>query len=689
MMEYKYRVKVPTTKDWRDMVKCQAACPVLTDSRGYVLAAARGDLELAYNISHDPNPLSTICGRICGAPCEVACRRGFIESPDEKPVSIRAIKRVLTERFGPESTKQLPTRETAGDLISLDSIHEMPSAVFARDERLFPDNGVIPGNGPKKSYSPARWSMQELKRLASQPDRKVGKVAIVGAGPSSLSAAQDMALLGHQVTIFEAGPKTGGMMRYGVPVYRIDQEAMDLEIQGILDLGVEIRFNTPIGKDITLDDLRRDYDAVFLGIGLMKGRELKIEGSDLDGVIIAVDLLLNYNLGYKVKLGEKILVVGGGDVAMDAARTALRLGQKTAELEAALADTEARAEEESESISTALDVARTAIRMGAFDVKMIALESWDELPASDFEIEEALEEGIQLFPRKGPNRIVGNDGKLTGLEIIDVESVFDTDGRFNPKFKTGSEEIWECDTLILAIGQMADLKALGGADDVEITPRGLVKVNPENGQTTAPDVFAGGDVAYGPRLIIDAVKHGHVAALGMEEFIQGKRLKVDVKTEWMDLPNHVMFENWSMLERRAIPNRPVDRRTGISVVELGYSVEEAAAEGSRCLECSVNTVFDGNLCILCNGCVDICPWDCLKIVSLKNINGDENFAAVVEAQLGAPLETFLNEDQPTVAAMLKDDEACTRCALCADRCPTNAITMEAFRFEEVLSYQGD
>jgi len=686
MTDYKYHVKVPTTQDWRDMVKCQAACPVLTDSRGYVLAAARGDLETAYNISHDPNPLSTVCGRICGAPCEVACRRGFIEAPDEKPVSIRAIKRVLTERFGPESIKQQPYREENPNLISLDTILEMPSQTFARDESIGPEDGTIPGEGPKELYSPARWSAQELKRLAQQPDRKKGKVAIIGAGPAGLTAANDMALLGHEVTIFEGGPKTGGMMRYGVPVYRIDQEAMDLEAQEILDLGVEIRYNTPIGKDITLDDLRRQYDAVFLGIGLMKGRALNIEGSDLDGVVIAVDLLLNYNLGYKVKLGEKVLVVGGGDVAMDAARTALRLGQRTADQEVALADTEARAEEESESVSTALDVARTAIRMGAFEVKMIALESWDELPASEFEIEEALEEGINFTPRKGPNRVIGENGKVTGLEVIDVESVFDEDGRFSPKFKPDSEEIWECDTLILAIGQMADLGALGGADDVEITPRGLVKINEENGQTTAPDIFAGGDVAYGPKLIIDAVKHGHVASLGMEEYIQGKQLKVEVKTEWKNLPNHVMFDNWAKLERRNIPNIPVDRRTGISVVELGYSVEEAAAEGSRCLECSVNTVFDGNLCILCNGCVDICPWDCLKIVSLKKINGDENFSAVVESQLGAPLETFLNEDQPTVAAMLKDDEACTRCALCADRCPTDAITMEAFRFDEVLSY---
>jgi len=688
MSDYKYRVKVPTTKDWRDMVKCQAACPVLTDSRAYVLAAARGELELAYNISHDPNPLSTVCGRICGAPCEVACRRGFIESPDERPVSIRAIKRVLTERFGPESAQQVPAREAAKDLISLDSIQEMPSQVFARDELLFPNNGAIPGTGPQQKYSPARWSIQELKRLAAQPGRKTGKVAVIGAGPAGLTVAQDMTLLGYQVTIFEAGPKTGGTMRYGVPVYRIDQEAMDLEIDSILDMGVEIRYNTPIGQDITLSDLRRDYQAVFLGIGLMKGRELNLEGVNLDGVVIAVDFLLNFNLGYKIKLGEKVLVIGGGDVAMDAARTALRLGQRTNEQEKALSDTEARSEEESESISTALDVARTAIRMGAFEVKMIALESWDELPASEFEVDEALEEGIQLFPRKGPNRIVGENGKVKGLEVIDVESVFDEEGRFNPKFKPNSEEIWECDTLILAIGQRADLEALGGADDVEITPRGLVKINPENGQTTAPDVFAGGDVAYGPKLIIDAVKHGHVASLGMEEYIQKKQLKVEVKTEWQNLPNHVMFDNWALLERGKVPNLPVDRRTGISVVELGYSVEEAAREGSRCLECSVNTIFDGQLCILCNACVDICPWDCLKIVSLKNIAGDEMFAKVVEAQLGAPLETFLNEEVPSVAAMLKDDEACTRCALCADRCPTDAITMEAFRFEEVLSY-GD
>ncbi len=679
-----YRVSVPTTEHWRKMIKCQYACPVNTDARAYVTAIARGELEEGYRIAHDPNPLSTACGRICGAPCEAACRRGIIE-PDFHPIAIRPLKRVLTERFGPEAAKTKPAREKeSGAVIQLEDV-AVVGEVFSRDIRRTPANGTVPGNGAAEVYSPVRWSRAELQRLGAQPGRKKGKVAILGAGPSSLSAAHDLALLGHKVVIYEAGPKTGGMMRYGVPVYRIEQEAMDSEIQGILDLGVEIRFNTPIGKDIKLADLRKEYDAVYLGIGLMKGRDLKVEGADLDGVITAVDLLLNYNLGYKVTLGKKVLVIGGGDVAMDAARTALRLG--IAQMESKEGDEEDFQKAGSDTMRSALDVARTAMRMGVADVTMLALESWEELPASKFEVDEAQEEGVQIFPRKGPSKIIGKDGKVTGLEVIDVLSVFDENKRFNPKFKEGSETVWNCDTIILAIGQRADLEVLGGADDVRISPRGFVEVNPQNGQTSAPDVFAGGDVAYGPRLIIDAVRHGHIAALGIEERIQGKKFKIDVATEWTDLPNHVMFDNWTKLARRPIPSLPLDRRTGIDVVELGYTTAEAAEQGSRCLECGVNTIFDGTKCILCNACVDICPWDCLKIVSLKQIQSDETFGKVVEFQLGGALQDYLHENELTVAAMLKDDDTCTRCALCADRCPTGAITMETFRFKEILSYE--
>ncbi|MBN1665880.1 MAG: FAD-dependent oxidoreductase, partial [Anaerolineales bacterium] len=331
------------------------------------------------------------------------------------------------------------------------------------------------------------------------------------------------------------------------------------------------------------------------------------------------------------------------------------------------------------------DVARTAVRLGAVDVRMIALESWEELPASAIELEDALEEGVQIFPRLGPNRILGQNGQVTGLEVIAVEAVFDPHGRFNPRFKAGTESVWDCDTLILAIGQQADLSVLGGADDVQLSGRGLIAIDPHTGQTSAPDVFAGGDVAYGPRLIIDAVKHGHLAALGIEQFIQGRSLVVETQTAWQELPNHVMFENWTRLERRKVPSLPLDRRTGIDVVETGYSGVQAAEQGSRCLECSVNTIFDGSKCILCNACVDICPWDCLKIVGLEQLEGDALYQGVLQAYQGPAPVACAGQAYP-LAAMLKDNEACTRCALCAERCPTDAITMEAFRFQEVLSY---
>jgi NADPH-dependent glutamate synthase beta subunit-like oxidoreductase len=675
-----YSATIPDTQYYRKTVKCQDACPVNTDARGYVTAMARGELELGYEIAHDPNPLSTVCGRICGAPCEIACRRKVV-GPDYQPVAIRPIKRTLTEHYGPEAGQAALFDAGQPGTIPLDQV-----ASGTHIER--PGHRTAPGRGAFLPYSRVRWSRDALRDLAATPGRKHGRVAVIGAGPASLSVANDLALLDHRVEIFEAGPKTGGMMRYGVPVYRVDQGAMDAEIQAILDLGVQIHFNTPIGKEIKLSDLRREFDAVFLGVGLMEGRKLDMPGVDLDGVITAVDLLLNYNLGYKVELGKRVIVVGGGDVAMDAARTALRLGQATSDQKAILSEVDARSEEESESVKTAIDVARTALRLGVADVRIIALESWEELPASHFELEEALEEGIQITPRLGPHRILGQDGRVTALEVVDVESVFDDNRNFNPKFKPDSEHALECDTVILAIGQRANLDLLGGAEDIVITRRGLVQIDPETCQTTAPGIFAGGDVAFGPRLIINAVRDGHLAALGIEEHIQQRRLTTQVVTEWTDLTHHTMFADWTHKPRQKVPGLPVERRTGISVIEQGYSPQQAAEEGSRCLECSVNTIFDGSKCILCNGCVDVCPWNCLKIVRLDQLQGDPRLTQVLETHLRAPLAAYAGEETPSVAAMIKDDEACTRCALCARRCPTGAITMESFRFQEILVYEA-
>ncbi|MBI5711986.1 MAG: FAD-dependent oxidoreductase [Chloroflexi bacterium] len=641
-----YSVVVPDADYYRKMVKCQAACPVHTDARAYVTAIARGDFETGYKIAHDPNPLTTVCGRICGAPCEAACRRGRV-GPDFAPVAIRPLKRVLTEHFGPETAGQLPgvaRADSSSQFIPASNITSTP-----------------PGLGASELYSAARWSRGNLIELAKTDGRKRGKVAVVGAGP--------------------AGTKTGGMMRYGVPVYRVDQQAMDLEIESILELGVEIYFNLKIGSDISLTQLRRDYDAVFLGIGLSQGRRLNVEGENLDGVITAVDLLLNYNMGYKVTLGKKVIVVGGGDVAMDAARTALRLGQLSSDQKQALAS-DAATDEEADAVHEALDVARTVLRLGVADVKMIALESWDELPASKMEIEEALEEGIHVFPRVGPSRIIGKGGKVSGLEVIDVESVFDENHRFNPRFKANSERVWDCDTVILAIGQAADLAALGGTSDVKLSPRGFVEINPLTGQTSAHDIFAGGDVAYGPRLIINAVRDGHIAALGIEQKIQDRFLITTSETMWTHLPLHQMPRDWTQIAREKIPALPLNRRTGLSQIELGYDDHQATRQGARCLECSVNTIFDGAKCILCNGCVDVCPWDCLKIVMLDDVSGGDTLYQVIDAYITS------EGDTTPLAAMIKDDAACTRCALCAKRCPTGAITMEAFRFRESLAYSG-
>jgi len=656
MADKTYQVTVPDVEYYRSKIKCQAACPVNTDARGYIMAIGAGDFERAYRISREPNPLASTCGAVCGAPCEVACRRGVID----QPLSIRALKKAATNSFGPEA------RWTPG------RAEVLPLKPLGATEL---DEGI------------ARWSRSNLRKLAATPGHKSGNVAIVGGGPAGMTVAHDLTLLGHKVTLFEAGPALSGMVRYGVPVYRVDRNLLDAEAQEIIDLGVDVRLDTPIGEDITLNDLRQEFDAVFLGIGLMKGRTLPIEGIDLDGVITAVDMLLNFNMGYKVRLGKKVLVVGGGDVAMDAARAALRLGQKPGQAVDPDEAREAALEADSEAIHSALDVARTAIRLGVADVKMIALESWEELPASDLEVVETLEEGIEVHPRVGPKRIIGKDGKVVGLETLDVLSVFDEEGRFRPKFKEGSERIWEVDTLILAIGQQADLLALGGADDVEISPRGLVSIDPETLQTTAPDVFAGGDVAFGPRLIISAVRDGHIAALGIDERIQQREAAWVTKAIWEQRPRIQRHLDWIDQPRLPVPTQDLDRRTGISQVEIGYRKDEAMLESSRCLECSVHPVFDGDLCVLCNRCVDVCPWSCLKIVSLDMITGDEVLAQTVEARYGMPLADLVSGQNGVIpSVMLKDDESCTRCALCADHCPTGAITMETFRFHEELSY---
>jgi NADPH-dependent glutamate synthase beta subunit-like oxidoreductase len=646
-----YRVELPDLAYYQRAIRCQAACPVRTDARSYVLAIAAGEDERAYRIAREANPFASICGRICAAPCEDACRRGSVDDP----ITIRPLKRFITEGHGVESLHPLSLSGPPG-----------PSTT------LFDRSAVL--------------------ELAKQTGRRRGRVAIIGSGPAGLAAAHDLALLGHAVTVYEASDEPGGMLRQGVPLYRLSRELLEREIQAILDLGVDLRLNTSIGDELQLSQLRREFNAVFLAAGLRKGRDLRIEGADLDGVFKAVDFLLNVNRGYRVDLGRRVVVVGGGNVAVDAARTALRaqlaqtdldrlapddlrdLMTRTRETMREFAEAEIR---DGEIMHSAFDVARTAIRLGAAEVHMVALEGWHELPASGLEVEEAQEEGIRMHVRLGPNRILGQAGKVVGLETIRVRSVFDEAGRFNPAFIPDTQATMPCDSVILAIGQNADLGLLEGNPDIDVTPRGLLAADPETMATSAPGVWAGGDVVYGPRILIEAVRDGQKAARSIEAHIQGRPLRLERSAHLQPAASPRRGETapeYLHLSREKVPTISLDRRIGISEVETGYSPEQARRQAERCLDCAVNTVFDSSKCILCGACVDVCPWNCLKLVRLSDLEGGERLQQAVQAA------------GPSGGAILKDETQCTRCGLCAIRCPTGAITMEQFQFQERLAY---
>jgi len=656
----RYAVALPDLDYYQNIVRCQTACPVHTDARGYVTAIAGGEYEKAFLIAREVNPLASVCGRVCNAPCEGpgGCRRGQIDAS----TSIRALKRFVAERFGPEAERRLPKVREA----------QLESARPVQERRLV-DLGSgfqLTSNG---ETALRRLGESRARANGSAPSRKV---AIIGAGPAGFSCAHDLALLGYKPTIFEASSVTGGMMRLGIPEYRLPREILDLDVQAILDLGVELKLNTRLGADFSLADLREQgYEAVFIAIGAQKSRDLRIDGITADGVLNAVDFLLNVNMGYKVELGERVIVVGGGPVAFDVARTVRRLEAIQAPMS-------------SEDLQEALEVARLALRRGASEVRMVCLESREEMPAPEIEIEEGLEEGINLYPRHGPKRIVVQNGKVVGLETLDVSSLFDADGRFNPTFVPGTEKVLETDTIIMAIGQTSDLTFIKEEDGIQVTPRGTILTDRETLTTSAPGIFAGGDVAFGPRIIIEAVAEGQRAARSIDAYLQGRQPRIVKRAQMKRVePDDYLFKDYLRTHRRPVPSLPLERRIGIAEVELGFGEEQALEQAQRCLKCHIQTVFNGDLCIACGGCVDVCPEFCLKLVRLDELEGDRNLAALVQARYGESLEAFREgaAKQPALA-MIKDDARCIRCGLCYKRCPVDAITMEALWFEEEIVY---
>lgn len=647
MDDPKYQVSLTNLDFYARNIPCQQACPVHTDARGYVTAIAQGDYERAYLIARAPNPFASICGRVCNAPCEAACRRGQVE-PGE-PVTIRALKRFVNDRFG---------------VFDVSDKKPAPHAPFSFYEPTARDFDL--------ENSALQVSLVNLKKNARPPSGK--RVAIIGAGPAGMTAAHDLALLGHSVTVFESASVPGGMLVLGVPEYRLPRALVEMEIEAILSLGVELKLNTALGRDFAIADLKSDarhpneFDAIFIGIGTYKSRKLNVEGEQLDGVLRAVDFLINVNLGgYNVDLGKRVLVIGGGNVAMDVARTAARTGVS----------------EGGGDIETALEVARAAVRMGATkEVHCLVVEDRSEMLADPYEVREAEEEGVIIHNHFAPRRIVGANGKATGVETLNVSRAFDDQKRFNPQMVPGTERVWEADSVIISIGQSGELDWVKPEDGITAN-RGMLQVD-ANLMTTAPGIFAGGDIAFGPRLIIDAVANGQRAARGIDAYLRGAPTEMKRTATFTNIPLYEYAQRGpargymqARYERPALT--PIERRIGIAAVEEGYSQSVACAQGSRCLKCSINTIFDGSKCILCNGCVDVCPFDCLKLVRVDQLAGDANLTRTLGAwerqNAGAPRER---------SAMLFDAAHCIRCALCAQRCPTGAITMEDFRFVEMV-----
>lgn len=621
-----WQLRIPDDSQyWMEMVKCRHACPVKTDACGYVTAIAEGRYEEAYRIARATNPFASICGRVCGAPCEANCRRGSLD----EPVSIRALKRFVTERSGPESGDYSKHREGC-------------------NQQMLPSN--------RGDYE---------------------KVAVIGGGVSGLTVAHDLTQIGYKVTVFEADSEPGGMLMVGVPVFRLPRDLVRHEIQAILSLGVDLKCNQRLGRDFSIADLRaQGFKAIFLGIGLPKGRKLSLPGAETDGVYDGMEFLRAFNEGRPMPLGRRIAVIGGGNVAYDVARSAVRPSEAITRAQAI--------EEMGRGEQVAYDVARSALRIsGDKEVHLVCLESRVEMPADEVEVVEGEEEGIRLHNGRGPKAILGENGRVSALRTVHCLSVFNAEGRFDPKFDENAVEDIPVDSVVFAIGQTSDLSFLAPEDGVE-SVRGLIKVNPETYQTTAPDIFACGDIAHGPRLFIDAIASAQIAARSMHDFLRGTRTDIVVRKRWAPA-TYTMAEGWHRLERCNPPVIESTRRAAsIDIVEETYPDADARRQAARCLRCNVNTVFDTSICIACNGCVDVCPENLIKLVGLSLMPVDEAWNRLVAAGADFSRDDYLamspSEKDELGGVMLKDETTCIRCAMCATRCPTHAITMKRFEF---------
>jgi NADPH-dependent glutamate synthase beta subunit-like oxidoreductase/ferredoxin len=570
------------TEYFHRVVDCQWACPAHTDVPEYIRLVAQGRFGDAYLLNRESNVFPAILGRVCDRPCEPACRRGRVE---EKPVAICRLKRVAADY--------------RGDIES---------------------------------------------RLPVPAQRKNGRrIALVGAGSASLTVANDLAPLGYECVIFEALARPGGLMRTNIPAFRLPAEVLDEEIGYVTRLGVEIKLESPVASLRAL--LAEGYDAVFIGSGAPKGKNLRLPGREAsDRIHIGIDWLGSIAFGHVDSIGERVLIIGVGNTAMDCCRSSLRLGAK--------------------------------------DVKVIARKPRQFFKASDWELEDAEEERVEIVVNHSPKEFVVEDGKLIGMRFDELEHDLDSSGEIVAS-RVLREVFLPCDDVVLAIGQENAFPWIERDLGVTFDRHDVPVVDVTTFQSTRPGVFFGGDAAFGPKNIIWAVEHGHQAAISIHKHCEGTSLTerlprgVTLTSAKMGIHEWSYSNAYEPAVRRIMPH--VDLRQRFKKldieVELGFTAEQFATEVERCLNCDLQTVFTADLCIECDACIDICPVDCLAIT--PNGTEQELSARLKAARLDVEQQLFVSAPlKHTARVMLKDENICVHCGLCAERCPTGAWDMQ-------------
>jgi formate dehydrogenase (NADP+) beta subunit len=566
------------------VVDCQWACPAHTDVPEYIRLIAQGRFTDAYMVNRQSNVFPAILGRVCDRPCEPACRRGRVEA---KPVAICRLKRVAADQ---------------------------------RDD--------VTG------------------RLPRIPKVKNGKrIACIGAGCASLTVANDLMPLGYEVTIFEQYGEPGGLMRTNIPSFRLPGDVLNEEIDMIVAMGVDLKLNHPVRSMRELLE-QGGFDAVFVGSGAPRGKNLDVPGRQeaADHIHIGIAWLESVAFGHLDRIGERVLIIGVGNTAMDCCRTSLRLGAKS--------------------------------------VKVMARKPRGFFKASDWELEDAEEENVEIVVNRSPKSFVMENGKLAGMLFERMEYEVDGRGRITAE-RTAGEELLPADDVILAIGQENAFPWVERDLGIEFDKWDVPVVDRTTFESTRPGVYFGGDAAFGPKNIIWAVEHGHQAAISIHKFCQGESVTqrlpagVNLQSRKMGIHEWSYANDYAPLERRLMPHVSLKERfKKLNIeVELGFTAEQTAAEVQRCLNCDVQTVFIAKLCIECDACIDICPVDCLTITH----NGEE---ADLRTRLKAPAKNlaqplYVSAPLPqTGRVMVKDEDLCVHCGLCAERCPTAAWDMQ-------------